>query len=101
MRDLVARPGQAWDNRWVLTGPGTKEGPLADSALEVRALGEAGLAFCPGWRDTGRPRSSLSASPAVWSDQRLIAAPFAGRAENWAVSPAEHRDSFVQYLLSH
>ncbi|WP_245965212.1 tRNA lysidine(34) synthetase TilS [Paenirhodobacter hankyongi] len=67
--------GERWD-RWDLTGP-------AAPGLEIAALGEGGLALCPHWRETGLPRASLLASPAVWSGARLIAAPLAGLENGW------------------
>lgn len=67
--------GKRWD-RWDLTGP-------AAPGLEIAALGEGGLALCPHWRETGLPRASLLASPAVWSGATLIAAPLAGLENGW------------------
>ncbi|MGR3322120.1 MAG: tRNA lysidine(34) synthetase TilS [Pseudooceanicola sp.] len=69
-------PGAAWDGRWRLTGDGAE-------GTEIRRLGEAGLALCPDWRETGMPRAALLASPAVWRGDDLVAAPLAGRAEGW------------------
>jgi tRNA(Ile)-lysidine synthase len=63
--------GQLWDGRWKITGnlpPGA----------QVAALGRVGLAQCPAWRQTGLPAAALLASPAVWVQDRLIAAPLAG-----------------------
>lgn len=67
--------GDLWD-RWVLTGP-------AAPGLEIAALGDEGLLQCPHWRETGLPRASLLASPAVWHGEALIAAPLAGLENGW------------------
>jgi len=73
--DSVAK-GVFWDQRWFL------EGPLSDD-LQFRALGE-GIRDCPHWRDSGMPRTSLLASPSVWIQGTLIAAPLAGLSNGWA-----------------
>jgi tRNA(Ile)-lysidine synthase len=73
--DVVAK-GVFWDQRWFL------EGPLSDD-LQFRALGE-GIRDCPHWRDSGMPRTSLLASPSVWKQGTLIAAPLAGLSNGWA-----------------
>ncbi|MBK5945432.1 tRNA lysidine(34) synthetase TilS [Rhodobacter veldkampii DSM 11550] len=89
---VTARPGDLWDGRWRLTGPATAEG------CQIAALGEAGLAQCPDWRASGRPRLALSADPAVWRAGHLAAAPLAGLALGWQVELA--RD-FPSSLFSH
>ncbi len=79
-----------WDGRWRLSGPHAPD-------LEVRMLGDAGLALCPDWWDTGLDRTSLLASPAVWRGTALVAAPVAGRPEGWA---AQVVPGFHQFLAS-
>ncbi len=64
-----------WDGRWTMEGPHAPE-------LHVAALGDA-LPHCPEWRTTGHPRDALRASPAIWHDDRLIAAPLAGFTAGW------------------
>jgi tRNA(Ile)-lysidine synthase len=91
---VTARPGGVWDGRWRLNGP-------AEAGQEVRALGEAGLSGCPGWRATGRPRLALLASPAVWHGTRLIAAPLAGRAAGWAAECLYDAMSYRHGLIVH
>lgn len=71
--DTRAAPGAPWDGRWRLSSQGT-----APEGAEIRALGQAGLALCPGWRATGRPHAALAATPAVWAGDELLAAPLAG-----------------------
>ena len=82
--------GQVWDHRWRVIGP---PGPN----LEIRALGAAGLALCPTWRDHG-PRAALIVSPAIWSGDRLVAAPLAGNPGQYR---AELTQSLTQFILSH
>lgn len=67
--------GQIWDGRWKVSGSGDGE---------IAALGEAGLALCGGWRDTGWAREALLTTPAVWHGGKLIAAPLAGLSEGWS-----------------
>ncbi len=80
-----------WDGRWRLDGPHS-------AGLEIRALGE-GLSNCPEWRDTGLPRTTLLASPAVWRGDTLIAAPLAGLSNGWTAR-ATGRGNFADFLLS-
>ena len=72
----VSATDAVWDGRWQCDGP-------HDSALHVTLLGEAGLRQCPDWRETGLPRGSLLASPAIWAGETLIAAPLAGTGRDW------------------
>lgn len=72
--------GGLWDGRWRVEGP--EEGTSAPP-LEVRALGEAGLRTCSGWRAAGLPRTTLLASPAVWRGENLVAAPLARPGQGW------------------
>ncbi len=57
-----------WDGRWEVRG-------AAGDGLRIGALGVAGLAARPGWRETGLAREALLATPGVWRDGRLVAAP--------------------------
>jgi tRNA(Ile)-lysidine synthase len=76
VRDMRAPLGELWDGRWRIEGPEV-------SGLEVRALGEAGLAACPAWRATGLARATLVTTPAVWRGEVLVAAPLAGLGQGW------------------
>jgi tRNA(Ile)-lysidine synthase len=80
-----------WDQRWTLDGPHASE-------LQVRALGD-GLTACDAWRETGCPRQSLLASPAIWRGDDLVSAPIAGLENGWTASTAG-RDDFAGSLLS-
>jgi len=64
-----------WDTRWQLDGPHAPD-------LCIAALGD-GIRDCPNWRDTGLPRASLMASPAIWRGETLVAAPIAGYNQGW------------------
>ena len=81
VKGAVAGPTELWDGRWRLHGPWL-------DAMQVRALGVAGLVQCDGWRATGRPRAELAGSPSVWLGTRLIAAPLAGFGLEWRAEPA-------------
>ncbi len=90
---VVSRPGEAWDGRWRVTGPN----PVA----EVRSLGEAGIAFCPDWRDSGLPREATLASPAAWAGDALLAAPLVRADPGWSAAPLRDTDAFLLSLLAH
>ncbi len=92
VRGETARPGALWDRRWRLTGP--------DPEARIGALGDA-LDECPGWRETGLSRDCLSASPAAFRADRLIAAPLAGLANGWSAAFAPARGDFHDTLLFH
>ena len=91
IKGLSGPTDQLWDGRWTLSGPHSE-------ALSVRPLGEA-LSECPNWRETGHPRRTLLASPAIWRGDRLIAAPVAGFSEGWEAR-TRGRDEFADSLLS-
>ncbi len=65
-----------WDHRWQIAGPFLP-------GMSVRALGEA-VQDCPDWRATRLPRTTLLATPSVWQDGSLIAAPLAGLGNGWS-----------------
>lgn len=89
----VAEPGALWDGRWRLAS--------RISGLQVRVLGAAGLSLCPAWRDTGLPRATLLASPALWRDDALIAAPLAGLLADGVSLAAPEAEGFFLSVLSH
>lgn len=64
-------PGDSiWDGRWQFAGGKPDQ--------FIRALGKAGLLQCPDWRETGRDRRSVLATPALWQGEAVISAPLAG-----------------------
>lgn len=97
VRDSVAPPNTLWDGRWRMVPE--KPVPL-DPALEVRALGQAGLRECPDWRETGRSATVLKATPALWKGDSLVAAPLAGVYGTWQAQIEGGEDSFFASLLS-
>ena len=96
--DSRAAPGDVWDSRWRI------EGPAAPFHV-VAPLGEEGLRDCPGWRETGLPRESLIASPAIWNEASgiatLVAAPLAGAENGWQAVLCPPMGDFFSSLLSH
>lgn len=80
-----------WDSRWRLAGP-------HDPALRIRALGSDGLRACKDWRATGLSRAALIVSPAIWRADALVAAPLAGKANDWM---AEIVAAFPQDVITH
>ncbi len=93
VRDACAKPGEVWDDRWIVTGPLKR--------VTVKQLGADGLRQCPDWRETGRPRASLLASVAVWRGETLLAAPLAGLENGWKAALQPGRADFFATLLSH
>jgi tRNA(Ile)-lysidine synthase len=75
VRQVTCQTDQIWDRRWALDGPHSDE-------LHVAALGN-GIVDCPDWRAQELPRQSLLASPAIWHNDTLIAAPIAGLHRGW------------------
>ena len=91
VQGVQSTPDQIWDRRWHITGPAT-------GGETVRALGQSGLRLCPDWRDSGLPAASLTASPAIWQGETLLAAPLAGFNPDWT---AQIVADFHTSLLSH
>lgn len=77
VQNVRCATNQRWDQRWTCEGP-------HDPQFEIRVLGAQGLRACPDWRETGLPRASLVASPAIWDGDTLIAAPLAGFSNGWS-----------------
>ena len=69
----------------------------AVGCIAYRSLGN-GILDCPDWRETGIPRASLLASPAVWSNDTLISAPIAGYFNGWS---AKITADFHSWLVTH
>ncbi|MGH1424448.1 MAG: tRNA lysidine(34) synthetase TilS [Pseudooceanicola sp.] len=103
----IAGSDETWDGRWKIS-----PAPIANqtgqhmvkpypAGAEIRALGQDGLAQCPDWRDTGLPRQSLLASPALWHGDELIAAPLAGRSNGWSAHLIKDDEVFFTAFLTH
>ena len=95
LADTTCEVGDLWDDRWLITGPED------DPDMEVRALGYDALSGIEGWRELGLPRAALAASPAVWYDDELIAAPVIGNDPEWQAELEGGQDAFFAALLSH
>jgi tRNA(Ile)-lysidine synthase len=92
---------ELWDGRWTAQGPGSGV---------IRALGENGLAqlsaqakagIHPHWRETGLSQAILLATPAIWHDEALIAAPLAFWPQKWHLSARPVAASGIGLELSH
>ncbi|WP_209505528.1 MULTISPECIES: tRNA lysidine(34) synthetase TilS [unclassified Ruegeria] len=94
VKSQMAAPGAVWDGKWRVSGPATM-------GAEIRALGGEGLQQVPEWRATGRPRIALTATPAVWNADRVLAAPLAGLANGWQARLASDWPEFHASFLSH
>ncbi|WP_343116028.1 tRNA lysidine(34) synthetase TilS [Ostreiculturibacter nitratireducens] len=93
VRDLSCKPGDTWDGRWMVRG---EEAP----GLDVRALGETGLRDCQNWREVGIPRTTLISTPSVWREDKLIAAPLAGKPEGWVAELTGGKEQFLASLTA-
>ena len=78
VQDIVSSVNDIWDRRWRVIGTAPKP-----QGVIIRALREDGLRQCPDWRETGRPRRALLASPSLWDGLTLISAPQAGLKGRW------------------
>jgi tRNA(Ile)-lysidine synthase len=85
---------QAWDGRWRVSGPDSK-------GLTLAALGDHGLLLCPDWRRVGLPRRTLLASPALWRQGVLVAAPLAGFGQGWTLRCDAPKGPLAAAPLSH
>jgi tRNA(Ile)-lysidine synthase len=85
---------QPWDQRWLAAGSDT-------AGAELRALGAAGLAQCPDWRQTGRPRAALLPAASLWQGDRVICCPATQIGEKSGITPRKSDIDFFAALLSH
>lgn len=95
LADVTCEVGDLWDDRWLVTGPED------DPDIEVRALGFEALSEIDGWREAGVPRAALAVTPAVWYEDRMMAAPVARRDPDWVAELDGGLDAFFAALLSH
>lgn len=95
VRSKKAETDEIWDARWHVSHP---ENPAEH---HIAALGENGMSQCPDWRETGLPRNTLLASPAIWQGSDLVAAPLAGFCQGWAVKLAHGANSFFSSIVTH
>lgn len=91
---LFAFPTRFDPQSWQVEGP---PGPPP----RLAPLGVPGLAAIPDWRALGLPRAALIASPALWQDGQLLAAPLAGKGGAWTVKRPGPAQAGIRPLLSH
>lgn len=89
--NCMMSPGETWDRRFRVFGPNLP-------GDEVRAMGRAAFESLPEARDKTIPRSSLAASPAVWRNGDMIAAPLAGIGSEWNAVFVQEPSVFVAAL---
>ncbi len=93
VRDMVGANG-VWDTRWAFS----VEIP---ATYHIRALGVDGLTQIENWRDCGVPRRTLIASPSIWDNDRLIAAPHAQFGNNFGIGMVKTDHSFIGSMITH
>lgn len=84
-----------WDHRWEIVQTGD-----APEGTTIAALGEKGLQLCENWRKTNFPREVLLTTPAIWSNEQLIAAPLAGFANEWEIRLISGKKGFYEALIT-
>lgn len=84
-------PGPLWDNRWRITG-------LAPGQV-IAAIGTAPLPDLD-WRSSGLPRDEAAASPGIWQDGRLQAAPLLRPVRHISVTPLRGAADFRSLVIS-
>lgn len=92
--DLRVPADRPWDARWQLDGPWPDD-------VEIGCLGQTGLLQCPEWHECGMPEVSLRASPAVWRNDHLVAAPLADFANGWQATLLRDDKQFFAAVLAH
>jgi len=85
-------PDQVWDRRWRVRG-------LAPGQT-IAALGTEPLARLP-WRDSGLLRDEAAASPGIWQDGRLIAAPLLRDHPGITLIPVRGAADFRRLVKAH
>jgi len=90
----VSAVNEIWDNRWRVTGRN-------DPGLEIRALGNTGLKVFTTWKDSKIPRIALISSPAVWNDNKVVAALFLDGNGLWKLKPVKSKKDFISYIQGH
>ncbi|TNH39120.1 tRNA lysidine(34) synthetase TilS [Paracoccus haeundaensis] len=85
-------PDRVWDRRWRVRG-------LAPGQT-IAALGTEPLARLP-WRDSGLLRDEAAASPGIWQDGRLIAAPLLRDHPGITLIPVRGAADFRRLVKAH
>jgi tRNA(Ile)-lysidine synthase len=90
----VSAVNEIWDNRWRVTGRN-------DPGLEIRALGNIGLKAFTTWKDVKIPRLALISSPAVWNDNKVVAALLLDGNGLWKLKPIKSKKDFIYFIQGH
>ena len=94
---LRAPPGALWDGRWIVhPPPGT-----ATDGCTIAVLGPKGLAALGPWAQSGLPRASALAGPAVWRGGELLAAPLVQPSSRWRADCRQCPADLLRGPLSH
>ncbi|MFY1712007.1 tRNA lysidine(34) synthetase TilS [Tritonibacter mobilis] len=86
----------SWDAAWAISAP--KDWT---QQVEIRALGEDGLALIDDWRQYEAPRELLKSLPSVWQDANLIAVPPLEERSDWAAAAIRRPETWARPALSH
>ena len=91
LRSPTATEGP-WDRRWRIPGlrPGQRVAALGADALQQ-----------VNWRDSGLLRDEAAASPAVWQEDRLIAAPLLRPHADFSTHPLRGASDFRRLVKAH
>lgn len=84
--------GPFWDNRWNIDGlqPGQHVAAVGYEAL--RRLN---------WRASGLGRDQAAASPGIWAEAELLAAPLLRATRHWRVRPMRDITDFRRLVMAH
>lgn len=84
--------GDPWDNRWIVNGmkPGQR----------VAALGTGAVAQVK-WRLAGLTRDEAAATPAIWEESRLVAAPLVQALAPFTLRPLRVAADFRRLVMAH
>jgi tRNA(Ile)-lysidine synthase len=85
-------PGPIWDNRWQIEG--------LRSGQHIAAIGIEHVAQVK-WRASGLPRDEVAASPGIWEDLRLIAAPLVRLPAGMRIFPLRDAADFHRLVMAH
>lgn len=95
--DLTSCPDAVWDGRWRLD---VDRGEQVPDGTEIRALGQ-GISQLEDWRASALPRPTVMSSPALWHQNRVIAAPFVQETGFCRLVTVPDTADFLASILSH
>ena len=94
VQESMCESNVLWDGRWRFSGP-------HQPGLQIRALGEIGVRQAAKQVAADRPFATLLPSPAIWRNDTLISAPFAGYSNGWIAELTPDCGDFYESLISH